>query len=606
MPHLLNRLILALFVFLALQAPPLQAAKLHALLIGVNYRGADPNIPPLDGAVADAEGLYRLMTGPLGIPQEQIRILTETHATRGAILSQIQEWLVAGTAPGDDVFLMFAGHGVQVPNPLGDQAADPDKRQESAPRAEVDLFGQRRSSLNLSEALVPYDTRMDVPGKAIDNLILDTEIYQLLTQLDGRRVTLWLDNCHAGGATRDLGPSRFRPRQLTLPWAVAETQVTGVPTGRLRGIRGFGRVAEKQEAPYRYFAAAHYFQKANETDGHGLFTLALTQLLRAKPQARYTNAQIIAAVRNSLQYQRQMPPDTQEPVFYGPAQADNEIFSLLAHPARVEGVASTTVSPAPPTALRIRLRGEGVLADALRTAINHQSDLSLDDSRPELVLEIGPHDVTLYHPAGQRLQTLPAAMPPVLNALLAYRTAQQLGSLYNPATPFQVELWLDRPGKTRFKRNDRVTLYYRVQKLPYPRAYLTLLNLAPDGTLSRLYPQPNRDVTPSPRRLYLSAPVEPGRVHTIPQGQGALRPGENVALDLRLRLSQPGAERFKAIVTPRPLALDAVDARLLAAGLHATDAPAFAARLQQELAALATELSPAGWGVGDLRVEVEP
>jgi hypothetical protein len=310
-----------------------------------------------------------------------------------------------------------------------------------------------------------------------------------------------------------------------------------------------------------------------------------------------------------------MPPETQQPVFYGPKQTRDEIFPLLSHRAvavsNISRISSTAASAARPTAtaspsaVRVHLEGQGNLVNSLRAAIQKHPELVLDTQRPDVVLQINAHAVTLYHVAGQRLQTLSAAIPSVLNALLAYRTGQQLGSLYNPVTPFQVELWLDAPGKTQFKRNDRVTLYYRVQKLPYPRAYLTLLNLAPDGTLAMLYPQPNRNAAQSLRQIYLNAPVVPGRIHTIPQGQSALRSGENVALDLRLRLAQPGTERFKAIITPHPLAVDQLDARLLAGGLNAADAPAFVARLKQNVAELAAKVAPKGWGVGDLRVVVE-
>lgn len=97
---------------------PLPAANFYALLIGINYVGADPSIPPLTGAVPDMQELYAVMTGPLGIPTQAIHTLQEQQATRRNIIQEIKQWLIANTKAGDRVFLSYSGHGVQVPDTL--------------------------------------------------------------------------------------------------------------------------------------------------------------------------------------------------------------------------------------------------------------------------------------------------------------------------------------------------------------------------------------------------------------------------------------------------------------------------------------------------------
>lgn len=570
-------------------------AQFRALLIGINYVGADRLIPPLGGAVQDVEVMHVLMTEQLGIPSSAIRVLKEAQASRSAILNHIEQWLIAGTKAGDDVFLMFAGHGLQVPNPVEDQTTDPDKREETA------------AGLKLAEALAPYDTVINPATYEISGLILDNEIHQRLLQLNGRRVTLWLDNCHSGGATRDFGEvTRFRVRQLVLPWKPEDTHVAGVNLARTRGIRSFNR-AEK--LPYRYFAAARYYQKALEERGRGVFTLALTELLAANPNARYTNHQILKAVRDFIHHHQQIPPDSQEPVFYG-SNAEDEIFPLLNQASAPlafapQHPATPIMTDANPTRISIPQSTAHVL-EQLRTAISKYPDeLRIDENNPDLILKINHNEVLIYHPAGALLNRLSSGgAESILNALFSYHIEQQLGKLHNLANPFQVELWLNQADKTQFRRNERVILNYRVKRLPYSQAYLTLLNLAPDGTLTLLYPQPQRGSSypHNPRRIHLNAPVEPGRIHTIPQGQTALRRGENIAIDLQMRLAQVGTEHFKALVTPQPIQLEQLDERLLSTGLQAAAASAFIARLQHEI--IDAKLSPTNWGAGDLSIIV--
>jgi len=97
---------------------PLPAANFYALLIGINYVGADPSIPPLTGAVPDMQELYAVMTGSLSFPAHAIHTLQEQQATRRNIIHEIKQWLIANTKAGDRVFWSYSGHGVQVPDTL--------------------------------------------------------------------------------------------------------------------------------------------------------------------------------------------------------------------------------------------------------------------------------------------------------------------------------------------------------------------------------------------------------------------------------------------------------------------------------------------------------
>jgi hypothetical protein len=164
-------------------------SKFRALLVGMNYSSAHHCIDRLSGAVNDANDMYNLMTKTLGIDASSIKKLTEQQATRQRILQTFHTWLINGTEPGDIVFFQYAGHGIQVPDPYGTQSLDPAKK---------------GKDVKMAEAYVPYDTQININNKSISRLIFDSEFHDLLSQLSGRNITLFIDCCHSGGLSRDL------------------------------------------------------------------------------------------------------------------------------------------------------------------------------------------------------------------------------------------------------------------------------------------------------------------------------------------------------------------------------------------------------------------
>ena len=151
-----------------------QDAGRKALLIGID---AYQNVLPLIGPVNDAEAMREFVTADLGFGDGDVRLLVDADATRANILREIEEWLIDGTRPGDEVFFYFSGHGFQQPDTSGDE------------------------SDRLDETLVPVDVvvRND---KTIAGMIADDEIAALLNRLSGRRVTVVVDACHSGTSDR--------------------------------------------------------------------------------------------------------------------------------------------------------------------------------------------------------------------------------------------------------------------------------------------------------------------------------------------------------------------------------------------------------------------
>ena len=169
-------------------------AEDRALVIGI---GTYENLPQdmfLHGPKNDVKAIQSLLTGTLRFKPEAIRVLTDEKATRQAMLSSMDEWLVAGTAPGDRVYLYFSGHGLQVKDVSGDEED------------------------GMDEAISTYDIKAGDDDWT--NVILDDDLEAVLTKLKGRVVTLVIDACHSGTISRSLSPqavaglngARYLPR----------------------------------------------------------------------------------------------------------------------------------------------------------------------------------------------------------------------------------------------------------------------------------------------------------------------------------------------------------------------------------------------------------
>ena len=157
----------------------------RALLIGVGEHlynkvpddrkrmGKKKSFPEdLGGAVNDVEIIKDVLIRRFGFKPENIVTLTDSQATREAILAAMRQ-IVEDAGPEDVVHIHFSGHGSWIKDMNGD---------------EKDKF---------DETLLPYDARTD---KVRD--ITDDEINAILSGLRARDTLVTLDACHSGTATR--------------------------------------------------------------------------------------------------------------------------------------------------------------------------------------------------------------------------------------------------------------------------------------------------------------------------------------------------------------------------------------------------------------------
>ncbi|MBX3148914.1 caspase family protein [Candidatus Obscuribacterales bacterium] len=166
-------------------------AEKFALLIGINSYPTKP----LKGCVNDANSLKTILTRKFNFSDDyHIKTLLNEQATKSAIENAFETHLVSNakrlkSEGKQGIFvLQFSGHGSRVPDVNGDE---PD---------------------GWDETLCPVDTDLD----SSSHDLIDDEIESMLTVLTKYtdNVTLIIDSCHSGTATRDLD---FTPRRLERP-----------------------------------------------------------------------------------------------------------------------------------------------------------------------------------------------------------------------------------------------------------------------------------------------------------------------------------------------------------------------------------------------------
>lgn len=179
-------------------------AQFHALLIGIdNYLEYPlPNglyYPRLHGCVRDVTKVYNFLTTRLKCePERIVRLMAPLDAPNDAnaatdwptYLNMVRAFkqLAVQTHSGDQLYVHFSGHGGRT----------------------TTLFPDLKGANGFDEALVPPD--IGKPGDPDARYLRDVEIHGLLQPFvdNGVHVTIVLDCCHAGGATRNIGGARKR------------------------------------------------------------------------------------------------------------------------------------------------------------------------------------------------------------------------------------------------------------------------------------------------------------------------------------------------------------------------------------------------------------
>ena len=145
-----------------------------ALLVGINkYK----HVRPLNGCVNDVRNMADILTSFYGFSSDEIRTLVDESATRNNLMERF-DWLLDGAQDGDLLLFHFSGHGSQIQDRDGDELGD-----------------------GLDEILCLYDMDFRNP----DSYLSDDDFNNIIDRLPkGVYLTVCIDSCHSGTATRDL------------------------------------------------------------------------------------------------------------------------------------------------------------------------------------------------------------------------------------------------------------------------------------------------------------------------------------------------------------------------------------------------------------------
>ncbi len=244
-------------------------AEVRAVLVGVSEYPSLPAKLQLKGPANDV-ALMRTLLLRRGVPEANLQVLTEgaTLPTRANIMAALAR-VAQDARAGDDIFLLFAGHGSRQPVADADLAREPD---------------------GYDEIFLPRDIGPWVNAtESVQNAITDNDVRTAINAIRARGAFVWavFDSCHSAtmtrGANASLADVRYRdvpPHALNIP-----VRATAASTrGDIARIATDGAGDESRGGSVGFFAAQTTEQapERNIDTGegarvHGVFTWMIAQ-----------------------------------------------------------------------------------------------------------------------------------------------------------------------------------------------------------------------------------------------------------------------------------------------------------------------------------------
>lgn len=262
-----------------------------ALLVGVNkYK----YVRSLKGCVNDVRNIADILTSFYGFSTNEIRTIVDESVTRDNLMQRL-DWLIDNAQTGDSLFFHFSGHGSQVLDRDGDELDD-----------------------NMDEILCLHDMDFRDPN----SYLLDDDFNDIIDRLPkGVYLTVCIDSCHSGTATRDIGVLNS---ELQIPQSDTKIQSRFIKPPADIDLRAYGKALNKRsmgskiredkqvsgvesstKAKHILLAGCRDEQTSADAfianDYNGAFTYYLCKALRSK-RGIITYEQLIENVRNSIAF----------------------------------------------------------------------------------------------------------------------------------------------------------------------------------------------------------------------------------------------------------------------------------------------------------------
>ncbi len=555
-------------------SPPVDGgARRHALLVGVNryLHMAERN---LRGCENDVSVMRQMLIEVFRFDPKYVHTLLNEEATASSIISAFEEKLIRNSKPGDLVLFFFSGHGSQVPDASGDE---PDGR---------------------DEILCPSDLKPSGRGNKA-NAILDDMLRALVERLPDREVIMILDCCHAGTGIRSVlaaGTPRFIP--FDEPAHVdAESLLDGERTPAARGIgyRADGVYGDSLPATHAggvvLVAACRSNETAQETKiviggrekVQGALTFKVKQVLDNTSVGVLNEPFTYGDLRHVLAAPLQTATFIQHPqVECEPSMLGRQI--MLAGPA---GSEPPHQPPAPIETTPAEIRPLRVFVAPYKVFFKEKNGKSRDAQRfleaslgrepsIELVQAREDSDIAVFHgsskravagvkfvvgilaPSGEVTLRLPIndlaedSLLPLVKELNRLYLVENLLRIRSRRSNVDLQIRLAAGGHGLSLGSE---LEFEIRSAK--EGYLTVFSIDCEGNLHELVPNGYKGFQPFR--------VSAGQTLTIPNEYFALGGGQVLAMEVQRPVGQ---EFIKAMVTERPLALEAFGHKAADVGLR--------------------------------------
>ena len=316
----------------------------YALLVGVTAYPELPENCQLFGPGNDVLLMKQLLVDRFHFPEENVVVLAENAGQPDSLPTRAnieREWkrLVRTAQRDDQIVILMAGHGTQVPE-LKDDHAEPEQD-------------------GLDEVFLPSDVK-GWNNDTVENGIRDNDFRRWIKAIEDTGASLWLifDACHSGTLTRDVRNERIReirPRSLGVPQAALEKAHTiAAQRNRRSGARPHEKQTQLLDQPAKtrggpdatqttsksvtvaLFAAQSIETTPEVVRGHGanrkyygLLTYTLVDILK-QAESGMTYRELVAQVYREYASKGRNSPT---PVLEG-TDIDRQVLGLASFPER--------------------------------------------------------------------------------------------------------------------------------------------------------------------------------------------------------------------------------------------------------------------------------
>ncbi len=446
--------LLAVFPAAGASAPP---RPVFALVIGID---AYVGVRPLKGAVNDARDIADALRKS---GARRVVMLLNAEATRQRILDTIRELGAQASTASGTLVITYAGHGAQEPEKIRGDEAD-----------------------GLDEVLVLAGFRPDTADNA--QRIRDNDIYAAFKAVPQNVEILFVaDACHSGTLTRSADPRAIEQSTRLAKYGPIIGEKLPPPLLSTKG-------AEAEELPNVVFVASALDSEVTpelmiEGNWHGAVSWYFAKALGGAADSDANGDTTLAEFRAYLVNRARMTAESRQTptVHYGASRSLDSFPTQRATAAIAAALPIAAAAPKPATSGDLSLPkiwtiGGGQLPSGAVVAPSRNTADFIWDRGARQVIANASGDVVAEQ--GER-QSDAAFLAGTIDKWRAMAELRQLAS--GPAIPLDIA---PRGAGARYV-GGRV----RIVVGPRPQAqlrYLTIVDIAGDGTVQNLYPFPGR------------------------------------------------------------------------------------------------------------------